>query len=575
MNSYNIVKWEMVVLIILLIFPHLQYSKIPGTSTDEFGYIYHSINMLGWDWKALYEYYPFYGAGISLLWIPMFKILSYLPTTTMYQAIVVLNAVLLSLSFLVSLKCAEKLFNKWNNWARLFSCFVLSFYPSNYFYARLALSETLLYLMFWILLCLLIKFLETKKTYWMFLLGITSSYMVLVHLRTTGIVVILGVFIVYISLKNENRFLNILSFFIPIVVGVILLLMIQNNYYENLGGINEANIQNTQINVGNLFLNIIINIKSALLGGTGHIFYYLISGGICGFCGIVYLLKKCITYIKKIRMKQKEDIYDLVSIFLLFTFVLNFIAFYIRPHEYISRYDVALYGRYMENIMGPILLYGLYYLETKRKCLEHLYIFLLVCCTPILIRILENSGEAIFSADSAPAVGGFFLFDMTNQSIDFSVLKILCVGIIFSIFCWGICQFWLKYKEKRNFNKIIMSSIIMLMAVYWGYLGIQSENVFTGKRMELYYEYNSIKKEIDKLSPSNIIFVQNEPNSRNNVKYLQFLLGEESIKVEKLNYLESIGDEELVLCEKKDVLNILIEKGFNKKEYSKLDLYYK
>ena len=93
--------------------------------------------------------------------------------------------------------------------------------------------------------------------------------------------------------------------------------------------------------------------------------------------------------------------------------------------------------------------------------------------------------------------------------------------------------------------------------------------------MELYYEYNSIKKEIDKLSPSNIIFVQNEPNSRNNVKYLQFLLGEESIKVEKLNYLESIGDEELVLCEKKDVLNILIEKGFNKKEYSKLDLYYK
>lgn len=48
---YTFVKWTLFLLIIILIIPRLNHSKFPGTSTDEFGYLYHAARFVGWNWE--------------------------------------------------------------------------------------------------------------------------------------------------------------------------------------------------------------------------------------------------------------------------------------------------------------------------------------------------------------------------------------------------------------------------------------------------------------------------------------------------------------------------------------------
>lgn len=576
-NMYSVAKCILFFCIILLIIPMLPYSKFPGTTTDEFGYMYHTAKMIGWDWTELIRYYPYYGIGVGVMWYPLFILFSDSPTI-LYQSIVVINAFLLALSFGVSLSCANKLFPEWNKWIKLFSCFVLLLYPSNYFYARLALSETLLYLLFWVITFVVLKLLETRRIKWTILVGLFSGLMILVHLRTLGFVIAIGIMYIYwiISKKITWRHLFTLAFLL--VIGLMILMYVQNGHFSEIGGANDANVQNAKISLSTMILEIISNIKNTVEGSTGHVLYYLVSGGVSFFFGIVFLIKQSLCEVKNIIKKENvSNPYISFYLFLLFAFLINFVAFYVKMHTVIGRYDVAMYGRYMENFMGPILLCGLYYITQEKKWIEYIYIYILsvVGFTPFVIRIMENSQTSIFAMDSAAGVGGYFFFFMNNDSVVFSILKMICITIISAIGYWIMGKVIDKSTLK---NKVVLLGVctLVLTGCYWGYLGYTSQMKFDVERTRLYEEYNDMKEKIDESKIDEIIFVQEIPNARNDIKYLQFLYRDLEIKVEKTEYVKKHDiSSSAFLCEKNSDLSELETKGYVKYVYSKLILYVK
>lgn len=571
---YQIIKYMLFTAILLCVVFRLKNSIFPATTADEFGYMYHAAKMSGWDWKELVQYYPYYGIGIGLIWVPFFRVFS--STTLIYQSIVVLNGVFLALSFLISIKCADTLFKDWNKWIKLASCFCITLYPSNFFYARVALSETLLYLLFWICFFMLLKFIETRKVRWIVGLSIFSGYMILVHLRTLGIALIMLTFVCYFCVKNKELYRNIVVILIALLIAFGLSRFIQTVYYNSLGGSNSSNVANASIPIKGIISTFFMNVGSSIKGGMGHAFYYLISGGICGACGLIYIFKKNFLQFKFLLLKKddidcKNDIYT----FLLIEFILNFIVFFVNPHESILRYDVAVSGRYLENIMGPILLCGFYFITNCCKIMSsyiEIYILGIIGCMPFLIRNMNNAVEPIFASDSAPALGGFFSFDMTNLSIDFSLIKILCITIGMFCFLGMICRIIMK---KTGENKYIIGGIALIsVAVYWSYLGIQSESNFTKQRLELYSEYKDMKVTIEEYGCEDILFVQDIPDSRNSIKYLQFLFKEKIIDVKKSEELEASDDKKAIFCNKNEHI-MEFEEGYEVKEYTKMNLYLK
>lgn len=572
-DKYNFIKMGMILFIMIAIVIRALNSKMPASTTDEFGYLYHAAKWSGWDWKQLVEYYPYYGAGMGILWFPLFKMLS--SPTVLYQAIVLLNGVFLSISFLVSLKCSENLFPLWNRYLRLLACFVIVFYPSNMFYARLALSETVLYLLFWVNVLCLIKLLQTEDVRWGIFLGGICGFMLIVHLRTAGYIIALLLFLTYLFLTKTISWKHIVPIFMLIVAGFVGFLLIKNGHYDNIGGLNQANIQNTEISIAGMMEVILLNLRTSIEGSAGHVLYYLIAGGLCGLCGMKMLIEKtCFKITSMLNKRRCKDKFLDIYCFLLFAIAINFVAFYVRPHVTLSKYDVAMYGRYMENFMGPVLLCGLYYITTQgKKAMEniYLYIFLIAGCTPFVTRIMNSAYEPIFAMDSAVGVGGFFLFDMSGFSVQFKIIKMICIVILFVLGHWGI------YKMLKIINKerLFIICTVLFVGSYWGYLDITSEINFDMKRDALYTEYTEMSSLIKDNNAEDIIFIQDTPDSRNNIKYLQYLLRDRVIEVENSDYIDSFPEQgkKVFLCDSREELVGLEKRGYTLFTFSKLNLY--
>lgn len=573
-DRYNIATVVLFASIILLIIPRLLSANFPGTTTDEFGYLYQAARFVGWDWSDLMKYYPYYGAGMALPWVPLFMLLSFKPTV-LFASIIVLNAILLGISFFVSLQCAKIMFPDWNKWITLVSCFAIVLYPCNYFYARLAVSETMLYLLFWLIIFILLKILDVPNVKWCLLLGVVSSYMVLVHLRSAGIVIGICVFMAYLFVMKRISWKQLLSFVLVLGVGAVIWLYIKNGYYEILGGLNETNTINTDISVTNLVKGIFTDMISAAEGGICHIFYFIVSGGISLFWGIIYIVKS--GWQRLVEVIQKKDLtskHEEIYFFLVFVIISNFTVFYIHSHQVISRYDVAVYGRYIENLVGPVLLCGLYYITVSLKWVKNIMIYVLcvVAGAPFVIRIMENSTSTIFAPDSAVGLGGFFSFNMIDQSIAFSVLKIVCVAILAAGGYYVLYKI-INYKRKKMI-RYWGFAIVLFTSIYWSYLGVQSEINANVEKQKLYDDYLYIKNEIDASGGTNIVFVQDEPNLRVAVKYLQFLYRDITIQTVTSAELENeeFDENTIFLTEPKDVLDVS-EKGFEEILCTRLRVY--
>ena len=143
---------------IIILLTHIIFVNNTGIVfilDDEYGYWANAAYFSGLDWSATVSKISYYSYGYSLLLVPLFKIFN--NTTTMYQAAVLMNGIMVSISFLLCYDIAKKVIKNCDQKIILGISFLISIYPTYIAYSHLAWSECLLMLIFWILTwCLLI-----------------------------------------------------------------------------------------------------------------------------------------------------------------------------------------------------------------------------------------------------------------------------------------------------------------------------------------------------------------------------------------------------------------------------------
>lgn len=517
----------LLVLFCIVLFRLDQYD-MPASTTDELGYLSFPAQVVGLDWTDIMQYTNFYSKGYGILLIPFYMLFPSQPWIV-YKLAIVLNLVLLCGCYFVCNYCAKELFPELNTILRFICCFILMLYPSNLFYAHVALPEVLLYLLFWMGILFLIKFENTKKSRWLLCFSATIGYMMIVHQRTIGVfiaAILLGVFLFFtkdISIKNIALILIILS------ASVIIWNVIRISHYDYIGGVNDLNQSNVSVFKAGSIVSIIFeclkNLDKYVFAVLGRVYYFLVVGNIPFFFGAIYVFRMLYQQLKKM-LKGETRKYLSVYLFIILAVLLT-IAEAATGGVAISRLDTPVYGRYIENVMGPVILCGLCNLISTRKYISKIIIYLLsvLAISPIVLFMMNQAKEITFSIDSAVGFGAFFDRNMQGENC----FKRICI-IVAIVFIISIIITILLYLKKKNV--IIASILLMTIGVFWFGIFAISHEKFYENRIEIRNKYiDNILPVLDGDENAEIVYIRGKDPNCIAPKYIQFLVPNRKIRV--------------------------------------------
>ena len=227
-----------------------------------------------------------------------------------------------------------------------------------------------------------------------------------------------------------------------------------------------------------------------------------------------------------------------------------------------GRKDLIVYGRYMENALGPTLMLGIIYMiDRGRKARTGLLIAgisILLGFVPVYRCVAEAEGQ--FSTICSPVIGAFC--DMAgDETRAFLLLGVVVSGIMVIMYA---STFFRKVSVR---GKVILISLA-LMFLITGYYG--SKHLIWGRN---YYDGMTIplkERIITDYADREIYFVKNESidPSSTKPKYLQFVIPGKSIHVVLLEEIGQIlGSNVLIMINPEDTeaARVLEESGMAKK----------
>lgn len=514
-----------------------------GTTTDEFGYLFNASKII-YDWKNVMKYQAYYGQGIGFLWMPLFLLMN--RPIVLYRSIIFLNYILLLLSVFIMIKCSFFLFPKWNNTIRILSCFLIICYPSYLYYSKIALPEILLFLLYWIMIYLIIKTLNSSSMIYPTLLGIISGYMIMVHLRTLAVFILLATFMVFLWITKKIELKKLNFFLLTIIVMYFIQVYLKNQYFISLPSTEVSKI-NSSISVLTLIESCFTDIKNVIIALLGKIYYLFSSGNILLWIGIIQIIYNIFLALKR----KKIELNSLISLFIFGVFIANLIAFSVQMKDNIHRFDYVFYSRYIENLIGPILLYGIYEITNKKISANTIFSFfaVLIILTPIVMHRLEEIQGSVFAIDSAPAFGAYFDYYMDNCDFYLSLLKNLCYSSAI-----GMVIFYLNYLAfnwHQNLSNIFKMLAIITVIGFWGFLYYTADFKYTSIRNDLYFNYEKICNYIKEENPQNtksIIYLKDKDDIFvNGAKYFQALLMANSITIDDIGNIDKYNTKNSII----------------------------
>lgn len=221
--------------IFLLNILHIKDIAIFSILDDEYGYWANAAYLSGLNWSDTVSKIPYYSYGYSILLVPLFWIFN--NTIPMYKAAVIMNSIMLSLSFLLCYDIAKRLMDNANKFIVAGLSFVISVYPTYLIYANIAWSECLLMFIFWLLTWCFLGLDEESGDYKFYLIGFLSAYIYIVHQRTLGILIAsISVIIIMKILNRINRkqlIKVVLPFLLLMIIGYYLKSDIQSKLWLN------------------------------------------------------------------------------------------------------------------------------------------------------------------------------------------------------------------------------------------------------------------------------------------------------------------------------------------------------
>ena len=527
------------ILFLAAFFPSLSRNEI-SISTDEFGYWANAAYLSGYDWSGVSSIIPYYSFGYSLLLALGFVITN--DPIILYRFSIGINSIAIVFSYLLLFSIGQKIFTGFKGTRgialKTLCPFVIMLYPANIYLAQFSMGECVITTLFLAICLLLILYKEKKRSVFLILSYLCAVFMLSIHLRTIAVLFALFAFTVLDGIIHK-KYKQVVLLCVFCSLFIIVILLVKNNFIRELyssQGMGHLNDVSTQLNrVTNLisprkFLEFIEN----LLGTS----FYL---GSATFLIFYFGIREIFPSRRNLHHIAEWIEIDYLKIFLLMSFSVGLLISAITIQGR-TRVDLMIYGRYVENYLPIILLYGLYGILFGENNIKYLILFSFYNTVVMSVYTYVYSNEpynnpVLFAVSSL--VGYIMREDGTVlQHFEFFV-NYISIGI-------GSIIVLLNSRKCRSDFLTILSFV--LISIFWcSYTNKAfdvSKDLFCNKYSQYYNNMN--------LDSEKVYYVTNQGDRNSwydysNINFLQFLNPETKIAQADTSELQSLPDDSVII----------------------------
>lgn len=500
---------------------------VSANFADEIGYWGTAASWNEYDWSGVMSNQPYYSFIYAAL---LFPILS-LPVSAvvMFRLAIVLNALLLVISYYIACFCAELLFPKTAKVFISVACAAVTLFSSNIFNAQNTGGETLYYLLYWLMFfsCLLfLRHVSVGTTIFFCVMAVLNFF---AHMRNIGSLVAAVLTIVFTLVcqarsRTERRSagksgLAVIAAAVTLIVCIVGLGLLKENivhsiYQANTSvSMNDIDSQTSKF-ASLLSLEGIWRFFNMCLGrlfylGTGT--YFLMYWAI-----LVAVLVLICTYRKNKHIKN-EGIFLLLErrlnlqyapafLFLLLSFFLSIGVsglYFTDPGEHIV---YVLYGRYTEQIVGAFLMIALIVIREAADKLKKYFlaicIFQVVLCTDLYFFLYANNINNSIPHPNVLAISGMYWFPGFNRQIQYTFGVTLEALIISAL----VFVLFLKFPKKSHLR--LNSVIPVVLVIPWvacSFCYLYDYGNYTDEKVELQKSSIELAQVMTDLAQENVI----------------------------------------------------------------------
>ncbi len=352
------------IFILLIVFCFFQYGikKICGFTLypDEFGYWASAANIVGYDWSEVASMGSYYSFGYSLILIPVLAVTQ--NGIVAYRIAVLINVMLMAVSFFLFQKIITKLFFGIDNIKKAFISGAAILYPPWIFYSQMTMAEALLHFLFVLIIYLFCLFIEKPTVLTAVCLSVALIYIYCVHMRTIGVVIAC---IITLCLWGFQKFSD-KRIFIVLVIGLCIFALgaailkdytVTEVFSHADSNILSGNDYGSQWGKFREFLSA-KGIKTLAEGILGKVFYLGIASFGLFYWACWWCAKEIILLFKKLSKREKSTITGWCCLFFMLaaTGEILISGIYMYRSKLI---DCLIYGRYTDFLMPIFLLIGI------------------------------------------------------------------------------------------------------------------------------------------------------------------------------------------------------------------------
>ena len=525
-----------------------------GIINDEFGYWGIAASFAGKDWSELLSITPYYAYGYSMIVTWLYHIFD--DPTVIYRAALVMNVIMIVFSFWIAYKCGKKMFPHLSSECILLVCFAITVYSNNMIQAKIAWTETILYMLYWLSLYMFLLIIEKSKIKYIVIFSCINAFMYFVHQRTLGVIITSSLMIIVLLTAKK---ISVKQFILYCCIMVALLMVgekIKAYIIEGLFTSKELAAMNNYSGQVSKVSDIFHSIKgfSLLIQSIlGKLFYFGLSTFLVGFVALFLLVKQSlfggIEFLKS-KLKIIDD-RTMIALYLLLSFTATFMIAAISMYQPYGRLDLLLYGRYMEFAIGPLLLIGVIAVIQKKV---NIRFYIISIISLILVAIMVNSiylslETNVYNGICISALVYFFdnMRQVNGLAYQIVITMIVIVSLIIILLYIG--------KPRRNISLVV----VILLAVSWIKLG--DYNGVENLQKSVKTKVKKIAEKIEMLeSPYDIYVLEDETGVNSIAKYVQYYLPDvivhiiDNVDMEKENAIYITDSDSQMLCKNSIVL---------------------
>ncbi|HEX7046420.1 MAG TPA: hypothetical protein VF275_02440 [Gammaproteobacteria bacterium] len=321
---------------------------------DEFGFLANAAQLAGLDWRNVMEGTPYYGFGVSLLYVPLYWFFS--DPYWIYHGALAINAVLIAAFYVAAWRILRFTFPANPPIVRLGAAALVVLYPSVYVYAHLVWSETALAFAAMAVVCLLFSISQRGESNWkIFWLTVLLAWIFAIHLRALALVlaVLFSMSFLFIACREARK--PLARGFVIFVALMILAWFGKHYIVAEFLGPTTRGVQHSVTEFASSRLAGIASWSGiqAVFYSAVHQLFYIVTAtyGLVVF-GYFFCLSRALDHWKKREVKALMPWLTLI--------LLPAMIFAVTSLSLIhgKRLDHLFYGRYIEAFLLPYLLFG-------------------------------------------------------------------------------------------------------------------------------------------------------------------------------------------------------------------------